>query len=337
MADNIPNFKCAIPSTALNNALFGGQSAYTLLGPDGIPQTALANLGAGVRPNLLDNPYFAGNGQLPVNQRGAASWTGASSYVELFDCWLGFYSGGGVTFTLSNAGLFLPAAPDYATALQRLTRSNTEMAGKTYTVSVVVDGEVITGTGVVTEQELSGTATFFSGTGTNGVMVRLRCSSVNGMFFEVYAPRGGVTITACKLEEGEGQTLACRDADGNWQLLPQPDMDYGTQLEKCQRFLHKIPIGSYHGRASSSSAVRFTIPIYPPMRANPVLQGNASWMCNRYDGHQIAISSIAPSSVYDSEAGFVSLLAVVDGADSLADYTLTLLSASEPVYLSAQL
>lgn len=178
MADNIPNFKCAIPSTALNNALFGGQSAYTLLGPDGIPQTALANLGAGVRPNLLDNP---------------------------------------------------------------------------------------------------------------------------------------------------------------WQLLPQPDMDYGTQLEKCQRFLHKIPIGSYHGRASSSSAVRFTIPIYPPMRANPVLQGNASWMCNRYDGHQIAISSIAPSSVYDSEAGFVSLLAVVDGADSLADYTLTLLSASEPVYLSAQL
>ena len=93
MADNIPNFKCAIPSTTLNNALFGGQSAYSLLGPDGIPQTALANLGAGVRPNLLDNAYFAGPWQLPINQLGDTSWTGSASYVDLFDRWLGFHSG----------------------------------------------------------------------------------------------------------------------------------------------------------------------------------------------------------------------------------------------------
>ena len=49
------------------------------------PQLALANLGAGVRPNLLDNAYFVGGGsqqggeQLPINQTGATSWTGSSS------------------------------------------------------------------------------------------------------------------------------------------------------------------------------------------------------------------------------------------------------------------
>lgn len=306
MADNIPNFKCAIPSTALNNALFGGQSAYTLLGPDGIPQTALANLGAGVRPNLLDNAYFAGPWQLPINQLGNTSWTGSAPYVNLVDRWLGFHSGGGVTFSLSNAGIFLPAASAYVTVLQRLTQSNAEMVGKTYTVSAVVDGEVITGTGVVTEREPSGTVTFFSGTGTNGVIVRLRCSSVNGMFFEVYAPRGGVTITACKLEEGEGQTLACRDADGNWQLLPQPDMDYGTQLEKCQRYFFPLYSESvFLGRTNvgSDTGGVFFVPTSVPMRVAPVFRNS---QLNQYTARgngtsksitSISIVGLAPGGV----------------------------------------
>lgn len=39
-----------------------------------------------------------------------------------------------------------------------------------------------------------------------------------------------------KLEPGEGQTLAYQDSDGNWKLLPQPGMDLGTQLLRCQRY-----------------------------------------------------------------------------------------------------
>ena len=337
MADNIPNFKCAIPSTALNNALFGGQSAYTLLGPDGIPQTALANLGAGVRPNLLDNPYFTGGSsqevglRLPINQRGQTSASEDSTFY-LIDRWKNM---AGTQAEIGDAGYtFTPPAGSNGW-FQQVTDKNTEdFNGKPLTLSALFsDGSLITGT---VESWVSASVDIkVQGYGRLRIQPLSNYTQLGATF---YHDAGVVkTYVAVKLEEGSNQTLAYKDGDGVWQLLPQPDMDYGTQLEKCQRFLHKIPIGSYHGRASSSSAVRFTIPIYPPMRANPVLQGNASWMCNRYDGHQIAISSIAPSSVYDSEAGFVSLLAVVDGADSLADYTLTLLSASEPVYLSAQL
>ena len=39
-----------------------------------------------------------------------------------------------------------------------------------------------------------------------------------------------------KLEPGESQTLAYKDSDGNWKLLPQPGMDLGTQLLRCQRY-----------------------------------------------------------------------------------------------------
>lgn len=295
MADNIPNFKCAIPSTALNNALFGGQSAYTLLGPDGIQQTALANLGAGVRPNLLDNAYFAGPWQLPINQLGDTSWTGASSYVNLFDRWLGFCSGGGVTFTLSDAGVYYPVAPSLVTVLQRVAQSNASMAGKTYTISTIIDGELISATGAVTEQDPSSTATFISGVGESGNRVRLRYSSRNGMFFEAYSPSGGVTAAACKLEEGEGQTLAYQDGDGVWQLLPQPDMDYGTQLAKCLKYqllLTKNTLASGRTFFSDETSVVCFLPTPTAMRINPTFVGSTSDIVVYADGSSYAAISV---------------------------------------------
>ena len=48
------------------------------LGGASTPQGAIAALGAGVRPNLLVNPFFK------VNQRGNASYTGI---VPTVDCW----------------------------------------------------------------------------------------------------------------------------------------------------------------------------------------------------------------------------------------------------------
>lgn len=294
MVDSIPNFKCDIPSTALNNALFGGQSAYSLLGPDGIPQTALANLGAGVRPNLLDNAYFAGPWQLPINQLGDTSWTGSASYVNLFDRWLGFHSGGGVTFSLSDAGLFLPSAPSHVTILQRLAMSNGHMAGKTYTASAIIDGEIIEATGEVTEQDPSSTTTFFSGAGSNGSLVRLRYSSVNGMFFEAYSPRGGVTAAACKLEEGEGQTIGYQDAAGV-HIFQQPDMDYGTQLTKCLRYqllLTKNTLASGRTFFSDETSVVCFLPTPTAMRINPTFVGSMSEIVVYADGSTCTAISV---------------------------------------------
>ena len=63
----------------------GGTGANT-------PQQALANLGAGVNPNLLDNAIFVGGGsqqgggQLPINQQGQTSY---NSTGNIIDRWTG--------------------------------------------------------------------------------------------------------------------------------------------------------------------------------------------------------------------------------------------------------
>lgn len=60
------------------------------------PQAALANLGAGVRPNLLINPFFQ------VNQRGQTSYTGITPTVDM---WSSTSSGLTVTvFPLKRSG-----------------------------------------------------------------------------------------------------------------------------------------------------------------------------------------------------------------------------------------
>lgn len=46
----------------------------------------------------------------------------------------------------------------------------------------------------------------------------------------------GQTFIFAKLEKGLGQTAAYQDADGTWNLLPQPDINYATQLLRCQQY-----------------------------------------------------------------------------------------------------
>ena len=125
MADNIPNFKCAIPSTALNNALFGGQSAYTLLGPDGIQQTALANLGAGVRPRLGINMDFT------VNQRGQQSYTTGGYTLDGWKATFVRLTSGSVNF--NDPGITMTAAGNSDGHLDIAQYFEENLLGKTMT------------------------------------------------------------------------------------------------------------------------------------------------------------------------------------------------------------
>lgn len=330
MADNIPNFKCAIPSTALNNALFGGQSAYTPLGPDGIQQTALANLGAGVRPNLLDNPYFTGGSsqevglRLPINQRGQTSASEESTFY-LIDRWKNMAN---ARAEISDAGYTFTPPSGQNGWFQQVTDRNTEdFNGKSLTLSALFsDGSFITGT----VESWASTAVDIKVQGYGRLRIQ-PLSNYTKLGATFYHDAGVVkTYVAAKLEEGEGQTLAYQDSAGVWQLLPQPDMDCTAQLLRCQRYF--IPVkteGAYCGSvAASGAAGRFFIPTPVMMRADPVIQGaafsivadgantslsGASFTPKAFpNGVEIAFSGVSGLSpnqatrVYATTAGFLS-------------------------------
>lgn len=280
MADNIPNFKCAIPSTTLNNALFGGQSAYSLLGPDGIPQTALANLGAGVRPNLLDNAYFIGGGsqqgggQLPINQQGQTSYVARGYSIDRWRL-----ANSDMVVDVSSDGVSITDNGTTHGWLQHILQDPTHFAGKTVTFSILLsttsDAEI--------RATIQDAASITSGHYvTNTVPINANTVSLisvthtveNGLTMACIQPwTYGVAFkaVAAKLEEGPNQTLAYKDSTGAWKLLPQPDMDYGAQLLKCQRYLFNpisrvdavAPIG--YGWVQTDTTAVIYVPT-PPMR-----------------------------------------------------------------------
>lgn len=215
-----------IPTSASDPTTISSQlsNLNTLVGGATTPQGALANLGAGVRPNLLDNWYFTGGGsqqgggQFPINQRGETSYDTVSDYG--IDRWL--YG----TFALTPQGLKLSSA---TTLYQRL--ANTEIfTGKTLTYSVLwSDGKLLTITGTPDQEQGVNDGDRAIGFDIDGSLSVLWVSIQSLDATEK-------TAVAAKLEFGDQQTLAYQDDTGAWQLLPQPESDYATQLAKCQRY-----------------------------------------------------------------------------------------------------
>lgn len=198
-------------------------------------QAALAALGAGVRPNELDNAYFAGGGTgwgvFPVNQRGVSGTISTPGYF--IDRWK-LVSG---TVQITSAGLVLNG-----TIAQILPSS----IGSVYTATA------LTTTGVVTCQYEDASRTF-SITGT------------------------GQTFIFAKLEKGLGQTATYQDADSAWHLLPQPESNYATQMERCQQyaliFNCRETYAAYLGIGYCERATqyRFMVPTPVTMRTAPVV------------------------------------------------------------------
>lgn len=216
------------------------------------PQSALYNLGAGVRPNLLTNAYFAN----PVNQRGRTSYT--EKNAPCIDRWRTL--GGDSTVTLTESGLQISGAGPYIWSLAQILQDDVKSAitGETVTISVLHSKGLDS---LTIEKALSGE---FSQTFTDGVSLWL---STSGQFF--IGADDTKILYAAKLERGNIQTLAYQDADGKWKLLPQPDMDYGTQLEKCQRYQLDVNQTNYPATYIGPNVMEFFIPTPVTMRINP--------------------------------------------------------------------
>ena len=245
------------------------------------PQTALYHLGAGVRPNLLDNPYFVGGGTgwgvLPVNQRQVFSVGKAQQF--LIDGWKIYRYVSG-TAELKQSGIVLTGNFDFGITLE--TSRIPPIAGLPVTISALLeDNRLISATGVLknagSPESISVRNVNNDDFVVNYTYTRLWQSGKDLLYFQLLTDQSKIAVNAVKMEIGDTQTLAYQDADGKWKLLPQPDMDYGTQLEKCQRYLINLDDGStvstrnYPGTwiQTTANAGQYVIPLPAVMRAAP--------------------------------------------------------------------
>lgn len=129
------------------------------------------------------------------------------------------------------------------------------------------------------------------------------------------AGAGEGTILAIKLELGDRQTLAHKDASGNWVLNEIPKL--GDQLEECQRYLFSANkkeypyacIGSGYISADGSEAV-FIVPLPVTLRAVPACTVSGRIRIDTSYGEVAFVSSV---SVFNIGCGAVCVHGKIEG------------------------
>ena len=222
-----------------------------------------ASIQAKPNTNLLDNWYF-GN---PVNQRGQAEYAG-SGYT--FDRWLlNQWNTTSEACSIVTNGLrvYGESSGSCSTSIKQFVEGL--KAGCQVTASVLVT-DFTAGAAVYlfirTNSGVRLTRVHFSAPGLYSVTTKIPDDFEGNLTIEI--GQGGsdggngntdFTVLATKLELGSQQTLAHKDANGNWVLNEIPD--YGEQLARCQRY--------YQLYSSADQRPAKAVDCRPTMRANP--------------------------------------------------------------------
>lgn len=210
-------------------------------------------------PNLLDNGYFLD----PINQRGIQSGVTWGSQVYGLDRWksrdantVKWVQDEGV-YLLDGTWVWLEQSIEVSRFYGKREITFSALVGTTL-ASITVDPEI------------QNSIEFF----VNDVRYTLSCiAPTNGIKqFRVNRTRGysgdGAPIIAAKVELGDKQTLARKDADGNW-VLNDPPPNKATELERCQRYQLML---SYNfgnigvGFAKTSTTADIIVPLPISMR-----------------------------------------------------------------------
>ena len=241
---------------------------HALLAPLGgatTPQAVIAALGAGVRDNEMDNPFFE------VNQKGWTSETPSHAYS------LDRYTSNDIQVEKLEHGVKLtPVSNTNAYFIQRVTEDKAKLlSGKKITLSVYIDEDNFYSGTVIAPAFSSGehhTAVSFQEWSFRVFSTKVNSEYGFGLY-PVSTESPSISPIALKAEFGENQTLAYKDENGKWHLLPQPDSDYATQLAKCQRYFRRFPANYAMGVSQAASSVKnacFRYECNPPMRTTPV-------------------------------------------------------------------
>lgn len=245
--------------------------AVSNLGGASTPQGAIAALGAGVRPNLLVNPFFK------INQRGKTSYTGIALTV---DCWKSMSPT--LTVQVTDDGVLLSGTGyDY---FANYIESPEQYNGKTITVSALVKnpGGQFRINLYNESKQVSNNFNIPASSDwviISGTIHGVQASSGDKVCLLLY-PGGGIQsqtataqVMATKVEEGETQTLGYIDSSGNPVLLERPDP---LELVKCKRYLYIIP--AYYflpARVDGSSRIQAVLQTPAKMRIKPTVPSSA--------------------------------------------------------------
>ena len=247
--------------------------AVSNLGGASTPQGAIAALGAGVRPKLTYNPFFA------VNQRGQSSYT-VNGYTV--DCW----KMGSNTATLNvlddGVKITLNQSPSNdLRLLHQIIENPQDLVGKTVTAAFWITS--VSGTG------------FRCGFRTNSGTISYKYADITtpGLYTVTFEVPSGCTelllssiaragtpsgrsmnIFAATAEIGKTQTLAYQDDSGAIQPLIQQNHTYEDQLAQCQRFFLAGIASDYRAAFISSNMIAFTVPTPVTMRTGPTIIGD---------------------------------------------------------------
>lgn len=228
--------------------------------------------------NLLDNSYFIGggsqqgHGEFPINQRGQTEYIG---HVYTIDRW----ATEGTTIKVGDDGLQLENPSESAVQFVTNFEASRLIDNQVYTASLLVKDLI--GSGAMVIQYREGAFTYVLAAPLSDGLIsesgNLSTSGVNLLgYMIVLHPNSSVKLIAAKLELGPTQTLAHKDATGNW-VLNDPPPDYGLELLKCQRYqlfgpLYGYKVWPYH---STYAGFIFSSPVY--MAKNPTLVGSIEY------------------------------------------------------------
>lgn len=264
-----------------------------------------------VNPNLIDNWYFAD----PVNQRGQTEYySGQKSKMYTIDRWYfdawyrfaGFVDTGVYLATKSSESGEIEDAI-YGTSMYQIIDNLAKYEGRKATLSAVINGELRSQTGTIEKNTIT-----IPGSGTIGNATLSWDENLQAYKVSIYATTRNVIFEAIKLELGDKQTLAHRDANGNWVLNEIPDK--GAELAKCQRY--QLPlfgsIGAYgtlgFARVSGVSVktAEMIVPIPVTMRATPTLTiGSAAFQMFGSETDYASVTAVTFSAI---APGFARLL-----------------------------
>ena len=244
-------------------------------GPKGDP-------GPPAQDNFLVNWYFP----YPINQRGIQSGAPWGSYTYGIDMWRSFDSGR--TKWVEGEGIYLSP----------VAGSTNAIIDQRFEINQIEDGSIVTLSALVNDDLVSFTTTFNHGSDVgkdvlaSGITVRFQLRSTDpgdgvGTYRIWALVAGDVTIVkAVKLELGSTQTLARKDADGNW-VLNAPPPNYQQELAKCQRyFIELVNRKSYgligNGIAYQDNFALVFIPLPVTLRSNPSIFTSGKFVLNNY-------------------------------------------------------